>query len=258
LAAKNHDRRKYIDLVHNLRMYRVHVPGARPPTARVTGGEVAHLARVLRLSAGDEVVVFDGLGREWLGRIAAVSRASVAIDLVKERVAVAEPSVHLTLGVAVLKGAQLDDVVRDATMLGASAIVPFVSAHVAVSERGWKHRSTERWQRVAAASAGQSGRALVPEIGAVTTFESLISKGDVNRIVVCVEPTVGTAEPLTAVSRVERVLLLVGPEGGWAHDELERARSKGAVFVTLGPRTLRAVAAPTVALAALWTHWGWD
>jgi 16S rRNA (uracil1498-N3)-methyltransferase len=239
-------------------MHRVHVPGARPPSARVTGGEVVHLTRVLRLSAGDEVVVFDGLGREWLARIAVVSRSSVAIDLVTERAAVAEPSVHLTLGVAVLKGAQLDDVVRDATMLGASAIIPFVSARVAVSDRGWKNRSTERWQRVAASSASQSGRAFVPEIGAVTTFESVLSKGDVDLIVVCVEPTAGSVEPVTTLRRVQRVLLLVGPEGGWAHDELERARSKGAAFVTLGPRTLRAVAAPTVALAALWTHWGWE
>jgi 16S rRNA (uracil1498-N3)-methyltransferase len=238
-------------------MHRVHVPGARPPDVRVTGSEVAHITRVLRLSVGNEVVVFDGRGREWLGQIASVSRSSVAIDLVKERVAVAEPSVHLTLGVAVLKGAQFDDVVRDATMLGASAIVPFVSAHVAVSERGWKNRSTERWQRVAAASASQSGRAFVPEIGAVTTFESLVSKGGVDLIVVCVEPAAGGAEPVTALPRVQRVLLLVGPEGGWAHDELERARAEGAVLVALGPRTLRAVAAPTVALAALWTQWGW-
>jgi 16S rRNA (uracil1498-N3)-methyltransferase len=257
LPAKNHDRRKYIDLVHNLRMHRVHVPGARPPEVIVTGHEAHHITRVLRLSAGDEVAVFDGQGREWLGRIRSIARASVAIDLVNEQVAVLEPSVHVTLGVAVLKGALLDDVVRDATMLGASAIVPFVSSHVAVSERGWKSRSTERWQRVAAASASQSGRALVPEIGAVTTFESLVSRRDVDVTVVCVEPTAASGEPVTALRRVQRVLLLVGPEGGWAHDELERARAEGAVFVKLGPRTLRAAVAPTVALAALWTHWEW-
>ena len=132
LAAKHHDRRKYIDLVHNLRVHRVHAAGAEPPSVLVTGDEAHHLTHVLRLSAGDDVAVFDGQGHEWLGRITSAVRSGVTIDLEHERTPVAEPSVHLTLAVAVLKGTQLDDVVRDATMLGASAIVPFVSAHVAV------------------------------------------------------------------------------------------------------------------------------
>jgi 16S rRNA (uracil1498-N3)-methyltransferase len=224
----------------------------------VTGAEVHHITRVLRLSAGDDVVVFDGQGREWLGRIASATRSSVTIDLERERTPVAEPSVQLTLGVAVLKGTQFDDVVRDATMLGASAIVPFVSAHVAVSERAWKNRSTDRWSRVASASASQCGRAVVPEVGAVSSFESVLSHGGHDLTVVCVEPAAGPAQPVTALARAPRVLLLVGPEGGWAPEELDRARATGAVFVSLGPRTLRAETAPVVALSALWTHWGWE
>ena len=223
----------------------------------MTGTEVHHLTRVLRLSVGDNVVVFDGQGHEWLGRIASATRSSVTIDLQDERRTVAEPPVHLTLGVAVLKGTQLDDVVRDATMLGASRIVPFVSAHVAVSERAWKNRSTDRWSRVASASASQCGRAVVPEIGDVSPFDALLSARGCDLVVMCVEPASGAARSVTTLPRAERALLLVGPEGGWAPDELERARAAGAVFISLGPRILRAEAAPAVALVALWTHWGW-
>jgi len=223
----------------------------------VSGTEVHHLTRVLRLSAGDDVVVFDGQGHEWLGRIASATRSGVAIDLQDERTAVAEPPVHLTLGVAVLKGTQLDEVVRDATMLGASRIVPFVSAHVAVSERAWKNRSTDRWSRVASASASQCGRAVVPEIADVSPFDALLSARGFELVVMCVEPASGAARSVTTLPRAERALLLIGPEGGWAPDELERARAAGAVFISLGPRILRAETAPAVALVALWTHWGW-
>ena len=258
LAAKHHDRGKYIDLVHNLRVHRIHAPGARPPSVVVTGDAFHHVTHVLRLSAGDDVVVFDGQGREWLGRITAAERTAVQIALGDERPPAAEPPVHLTLGVAVLKGTQLDDVIRDATMLGASAIVPFVSEHVAVSERAWKNRSTERWNRIATASASQCGRAVVPDIESVSSFESLVSRDTFELTVMCVEPASGQEQPATALRRANRVLLLVGPEGGWAPAELEHARSRGAVFISLGPRTLRAAAAPTVALASLWTRWGWD
>ena len=118
--------------------------------------------------------------------------------------AVAEPPVHLTLGVAVLKGTQLDEVVRDATMLGASRIVPFVSAHVAVSERAWKNRSTDRWSRVASASASQCGRAVVPEIGDVSPFDALLSARGFDLVVMCVEPASGAARSVTTLPRAER------------------------------------------------------
>jgi 16S rRNA (uracil1498-N3)-methyltransferase len=166
--------------------------------------------------------------------------------------------VHLTLGIGVLKGTQLDDVIRDATMLGASAIVPVVSAHVAVPERAWKNRSTDRWSRVASASASQCGRAVVPEIGDVASFDAVLSTPGLDVIVMCTEPASGSAQSVTALPRARRALLLVGPEGGWAPAELERARAARAVFISLGPRTLRAQTAPAVALVALWTHWGWS
>jgi 16S rRNA (uracil1498-N3)-methyltransferase len=256
LAAKNHDRRKYIDLVHNLRMRRVHVPGACPPSVVVVGGDVHHLTHVLRLSRGDQVVVFDGGGREWLGRIETASKSGVTIALVAERAVATEPSIHVTLGVGVLK-AELDQVVRDATALGVSAIVPFVSARVAVSERAWKTRSTDRWQRIASAAAAQSGRAVVPTVEAATTFDTLLSMDAFDLIVACVEPAASEDRPTPTLPRAGRVLLLVGPEGGWAPEELQRLKKRADALVTLGPRTLRAALAPTVALAVLWTRWDW-
>jgi 16S rRNA (uracil1498-N3)-methyltransferase len=242
-------------------MHRVHVPAARPPSVLVTGSEAHHITHVLRLSTGDEVAVFDGDGREWSGRIRSSSRSNVAIDLGEPRTAVAEPPAHVTVAVAILKGTQLDDVVRDATMLGAAAIVPFVSAHVAVAERAWKSwksGAADRWSRVASASASQCGRAVVPRIEPVSSFDTLVTGGAFDSIVMCVEPAGGRQHPVSSLARAPRVLLMVGPEGGWAAEELDLARRHGASFISLGPRTLRAEAAATVALTALWTEWGWE
>jgi 16S rRNA (uracil1498-N3)-methyltransferase len=238
-------------------MHRIHAPHAEPPSVVVRGAEAHYIARVLRLSANAEVCVFDGRGHEWSGRLSAVTASSLTIDRLEPRAPVPEPPVQVTLAIAVLKGDQMDAVVRDATMMGASAIAPFVSAHVAVPERAWRNRSVERWVRVAIASARQCGRAVVPDVRAVTAFEALLQGAGADVKIVCIEPRVAGAVSVHAVTQRPRAVLFIGPEGGWSNDEVALARGAGAHFVGLGPRTLRAESAPTVALTALWTTWGW-
>jgi 16S rRNA (uracil1498-N3)-methyltransferase len=180
----------------------------------------------------------------------------VTIDLEGPRIPVAEPAVSITLGVGLLKGDQMDAVVRDATVLGASRIVPMLTQHVTVPERVWAREKLEaRWLRVAIAAAKQCGRAVVPEIAAVTPMDDVIAgAGEVVRVV-CVEPAHGgTATGLGP--KPAAALLCIGPEGGWSAAELARL-SPGARQLSLGPRTLRAELAPVVALTAVWSAWGW-
>ena len=151
----------------------------------------------------------------------------------------------------------MDAVVRDATMLGAAVVAPVLSAHVAVSGQARRAQSRERWERVAIASAKQCGRAVVPEIRSLARFEDVVADKTVDLTIVCVEPAHGVATAMADLARPKRALLMIGPEGGWSPAELELARGAGARFIDLGPRTLRAEAAPVVALSALWTEWGW-
>jgi 16S rRNA (uracil1498-N3)-methyltransferase len=248
---------KYNDLVHNLRMHRVHAPGAAPPSVAVSGDEAHHLSRVLRLRAGDAVGVFDGRGREWRGRVASIASTTVVIDSLEERAAAPEPAVEVTLGIARLKGDQMDAVVRDATMMGVRAIAPFVSAHVAAQGRARHDAALARWTRVAVASAKQCGRAVVPDVRPLASFEALVSAPSGEARIVCVEPAAGLHQADGTPARPGKALVLVGPEGGWTPAELDRARASGASFLQLGPRTLRAESAPIVALSALWARWGW-
>lgn len=234
------------------------------PTDRVVAlpdDEAHHLARVLRARVGDEVYLFDGRGREWLGRVASVGSGAATVDIMHETTPVAEPHVRLTLAIGLLKGEQMDTVVRDATMLGARAIVPLSTAHVAVPAKARKSPKTlERWRRVAVASAKQCGRAVVPTISAVSAFADVVEASPEIKKFMCVEPKLavdGLDQAGAARSRPLDAVVFVGPEGGWAPKEVELARKAGVSLIHLGPRTLRAETVPTVVLTALWTAWGW-
>jgi 16S rRNA (uracil1498-N3)-methyltransferase len=252
---------------------RILVPAIGPSDRIVTlpDGEAHHVARVLRAAVGDEVSMFDGRGREWIGRVSSVGSGPVTVDVLHETTPAAEPHVRLTLAIGLLKGEQMDTVVRDATMLGVAKIAPLVTAHVAVPSRAWKSTTViERWRRVAIASAKQCGRAVVPEIAPVVRFAEFAQAGAPvaadspprEPMLMCVEPRLASsALDRTAagekITRPVAATVLVGPEGGWSADELEQARAIGAALIHLGPRTLRAETVPTVVLTALWTAWGW-
>jgi len=231
------------------------VPGAAGASFDLPDAEAHHVARVLRVGVGNTLIVFDGRGGEWLTRIRSASKGRVSVDVVEERSPIAEPPVAVTLGVALLKGDQMSDVVRDATATGVRAIQPFVSDHVALPAEAWRTRARERWLRVASSAAAQCGRAVVPEIGDVCRFEALLDSEAGERLI-CIEPSAAVGDRLDSGRAPATAVVLIGPEGGWSASEITRALGAGFQPLDLGPRTLRAELAPAVALATLWERWG--
>lgn len=235
---------------------RLYVPDLDPSsrTATLPDGEAHHVSRVLRLKAGDAVRVFDGRGREWTARLApSAKRSSGVVEIVEEVAAVPEPSIHVTLAAGLLKGDHMDVVVRDATMMGAAEIVPLVTANVDVPKKAWTSgAAAERWRRVAIASAKQCGRAVVPEIVAPMVLAEVLARHAGQMVVMFVEPFVakGSVPPGTVRSG-PRLLVLVGPEGGWSAEEVAQGQEALAQLVQLGPRTIRADAMAAVGLAWL-------
>lgn len=226
--------------------------------AELVGDDAHRLRQVLRLTVGDVVNLFDGRGHEWTGRVESVSRQAVHVGALETVTPVAEARVPVSLVVGVLKGDQMDAVVRDATMLGVAEIMPVQTTHVTVPERAWKSgAAVDRWQRVAIASATQCRRAVVPIVRPVAIFaEALRAPADLR--LMCVEPRLAAAdEAWQAAPSPSSVSVMVGPEGGWSADEVQQAREAGARLVNLGPRTLRAETAPLVALTLVAAAWGW-
>jgi 16S rRNA (uracil1498-N3)-methyltransferase len=225
--------------------------------ARLEADEARHLAQVLRLAVGDEVVVFDGAGREFRARIERIARDGADVRLIEEVAAAPEPAVRLTLAQAVLKGEKMDDVVRDATMIGVSAIEPLVTDHTAAHMK--PGRAPERWRRIAIASAKQCRRAVVPAIGVGSAFADFLATDRASLRLLLVEPSAsveGHPPSTLAGDRPDSASLLVGPEGGWSAEEIQSAVAAGCIPITLGRRTLRADAVPIVAIGVLQFVWG--
>jgi 16S rRNA (uracil1498-N3)-methyltransferase len=246
-------------------MTRIHVTHVPAPGTQleVQGDEAHHLTRVVRAGVGDVVRVFDGAGTEWQARVVSIGRQSAVLAIDRVVASVAEPAVIVTLGIAVLKGDQMDTVIRDATVMGASVIVPLATDHVTVPARAWRDDAAgRRWRRVAIAAAKQCGRAVVPEIAAVTPFARVAELSRPAMTLACLEPSAAGPETIRALDwktlpRPASALLLIGPEGGWSPAETAGMVAQATHPLSLGPRTLRAESAPAVALTLLWATWGW-
>jgi 16S rRNA (uracil1498-N3)-methyltransferase len=224
--------------------------------------EAEHLARVLRLKVGAPVRVFNGRGSEFDGVVDLIARGRVRVRVGAARGAVAEPRVALTLAQAVLKGDKMDEVIRDAVMMGVAAIQPVVTTRtemtLAALARG---RRRERWERIAIASAKQSGRATVPTILEPRTF---VAAAEALSQMTLPGPGIMLVEPSAEVGALtlgelatpppREATMLVGPEGGWTAEEVERG-SATCRLVTLGHRTFRADAVAIIALTALFAVW---
>jgi 16S rRNA (uracil1498-N3)-methyltransferase len=221
--------------------------------------EAEHLTRVLRIGVGDTVAVFDGRGRELMARVTAAVRRDVRLQLLSRIDPAAESAVHLTLVQAVLKGDKMDDVVRDAVMLGVAAIQPIVTFRTEVTVAALRRGArVERWQRIALASAKQCGRAVLPEIRMPLAFDSYLQDPAALRLMLVEPGRQAGAEPAAALRRdpvPDQAALLVGPEGGWDDRECAQGLAAGARLIALGPRTLRADAVPIAALSVLQFLW---
>ena len=222
--------------------------------------EAEHLRRVLRLGVGDTVSVFDGRGHEFSGRVIVALPRETRVQLTTRIEPPAEAAVQITLVQAVLKGDKMDEIVRDAVMLGVRAIQPLVTRRtettVATLMRAAK---IERWRRVAVASVKQSKRALVPDIRTPLNFENCLEETSPGLQIMLVEPEAhADVEPLAAL-RSEPVpqtaTIWIGPEGGWDEREWKLARDRSVRLMSLGRRTLRADAVPVAIMSILSFLW---
>lgn len=234
---------------------------AGAPVVRLPIDESRHLIRVLRLRVDDLVHVFNGRGLQCAGRVAAIDRDEVSVAIEGEAAAAPEAATRITLAQAVLKGDCMDAVIRDAVMLGVQAVVPVLTARVEGDRRS--HAAglrVPRWERIAVASAKQCGRAVVPAIAQPMSVAKCLSGAPADLRLALVEPhsplPAAGLRSMTGLAAPASALLFIGPEGGWADDELRLMAGYEVQALTLGGRILRADAAAMVGLAALHTIWG--
>jgi 16S rRNA (uracil1498-N3)-methyltransferase len=227
--------------------------------ATLDASEARHLKDVLRLRVGDEVLVFDGEGREFKASIEEISAQQIRLHLLEE----APPSspespVEITLALALLKGEKLDLVIQKATELGIAKVLLFTSEHadVKVRTRADGIQRIDRLERIALEAAKQSGRAKVPVIEGPFTLQELLSSTTAAHRLLFSERNGEPLDELTKPREGADIIFVIGPEGGWADSELEAARTAGWTVVTLGGRVLRAETAAIAVLAVLQNLFG--
>lgn len=240
---------------------RIHVP--HDTTVRgeflLPSRQSHHVARVLRLQAGDPLTLFTGDGSEHAAVVERVAKGGVTVRVLEHRRVERESSLEIVLGQALSSGERMDYTVQKAVELGVSAIHP-LAARRSVVRLGMERAAgrVAHWQAIAVAACEQCGRNRVPRIAPVTPLETWLAQhrapGD-GALPLLLSPRAEAG--LRDLPRPARaVRLLAGPEGGWAPEEEEAARRSGFVPVRLGPRVLRTETAALAALAAMQALWG--
>jgi len=221
----------------------------------LTSEQQHYLNRVLRLRQGDRFVALDGVGRSWLAEL----HQSDSAQILEPVTTATELPVAVTLVIALPKGNGFDEVVRQATELGVACIMPVISDRTLLQPSPQK---LDRWRRIAQEAAEQSERQIVPTLLDPVPFKTLLQVAPTDPAYLCV--TRHSAPPfldrlLSTSQALSELTVAIGPEGGWTEAELEQAIAACFQPVTLGPRILRTVTAPIVALsliAATWERWG--
>ena len=229
-------------------------PADFQPDFMVLTGENAQHAKVLRLKAGEEVMVCDGEGRECLCAISDVSDGRISLVVKHQRDSVTEAAVRVSVYMAFPKGDKLEHVIQKATELGAYEVVAFPSARcVSRPDEKSLKKKLERWQKIAASAAEQSGRGRIPQIVVLPSYAQALSRAaQADKALMFYEHEEAlTLKMALSGGNYRTVSLLTGPEGGLEESEVEKAREAGLRVCTLGKRILRCETAPLCALSAV-------
>jgi 16S rRNA (uracil1498-N3)-methyltransferase len=213
-----------------------------------------HVARALRLKAGDELTLFDGRGGEYEAAIQRIDRDRVDVKVGAWRDVEREPSVRVGLVQGLPEADKMDWIIQKSVELGACWIQPIVCDRSVVRLSGERAERRElHWRRVAIAACEQSGRNTITQVRPTLTFQQWVAiESDVPRWML--EP--GAAALAAHEPPRDAVELLVGPEGGLSERERDLALYRRCEPVALGPRVLRTETAPLAALAAMHALWG--
>jgi len=235
-----------------MRRSRIYTPQRLLPTGiiELEGPASHYLLRVLRLSTGDAVTLFNGDGRDYQGEVCGVQRRCVNVSITGSEVPGTESPLKITLVQAISRGERMDYSLQKATELGVFCVQPLMSSRVEVRlDEKRQEKRLVHWQGVVTSACEQSGRALVPEVKTPLSLHEWMAANDGSPRLV-LDPAAATR--LSGfVLKCDSVSILVGPEGGFSAGEMDRVRANGIQAVSLGSRVLRTETAGPAAIAVL-------
>jgi 16S rRNA (uracil1498-N3)-methyltransferase len=213
----------------------------------ITGSDVKHIKNVLRLKKGEKIEVFDGTGREYTVIIENVTD-KISGKIISKKDIKNEPGPRIILWQGLPKGSKIDFIIQKCTEVGVSRIVPLITERSIVKIEPQKvAQKQKRWQKIAVSAAEQSGRVEVPRIDEPVDFTTALENSD-KKLLNIIPWEIESKLTLKGILKKNQefinspnpvINIFIGPEGGFTHREIEKAKSAGLIPVSLGPRILR-------------------
>lgn len=217
---------------------------------RLTGSDAHHLSAVLRLKAGDRIIVFDDSGKHYQALIKTADRKIVKLAIEHCLPEQSESSLHLTLAQGFLKDKKMDLLVRQLTELGVTRLIPYFAGRSVPSPDPERLRTRyQRWEKITHEAMKQCGRNRPMDLTPATSFGQALEMARSHDLRLIFWENVAGLPPLptTDGQKPNKLFVMIGPEGGFDPAEIEKARAEGFKTISMGPRILRA---ETAALAA--------
>ena len=225
---------------------------------RITGSDVNHIKNVLRIRQGEEMLVSDGTGRDYLCQAEEIAGQEVTVRILETEEEGRELPSRIWLFQGLPKSDKMEFIIQKAVELGAAGIVPVSTRNTVVKlDQKKEEAKVKRWQAIAESAAKQSKRSLVPRVSGIMTlkeaFDYVESQGFSVRLIPYEHEAGmdGTKTELDAAGPGQDIAVFIGPEGGFDEREIELALSKGVRPISLGRRILRTETAGLAVLSVL-------
>lgn len=236
-------------------MRRFFIDAPISPTMVIDGTDARHIASVLRMAAGDILLVSGRDGQSCQAEITHASSEAVQLKLLSFCEASTEPPVNVWLVQGLAKGEKMDFIVQKAVELGVYGIVPAITEHCVVKYDAAKQAGKViRWQKIAREAAKQCGRGYIPQIYSVTRFANVFSNQEfvgANKIMLYEGQASRGLKQALVQSTKRDYILFIGPEGGFSSAEVALCEQQGTSIVTMGSRIMRTETAAIAALSAV-------
>lgn len=210
--------------------------------ARILGEDVKHIYRVLRLEEGEKVVINNLQGEEFLGRISEITKTEVKVVIDEKLEVNNESPLEVYLYQGLPKAAKMDLIVQKGTELGFKEITPIITERVDVKLKG-EFKKLDRLERIALEASKQSKRTFIPKINSPISFKELEEELKLMDLVVVPYENAENFGVKSLVKNIDKSIkklgIIIGPEGGFEEEEINKLKDNGAYIVTLGPRILR-------------------
>ena len=220
----------------------------------IDSSDAAHITKSLRIKTGEEIIVCDGNKTEYVCSVTNAEPQRVDLEIKQVRKTKSEPNIEVTLCPCLMKGDKLEDVIKHSVELGVTGIIPLISSNcVSRPDAKTLKRKAERWQKIAAEAAGQSGRGIIPKVFNAESFADFCGKiKDFDLVLFFYEAGGESLKKIMSERSVaEKIAVITGPEGGFLPKEAELCENSGAQTVSLGKRILRAETAPLAAVTGI-------